>query len=119
MASHGGDMTGADALLEAHGLITGPRQSAYSHPSDDYGKVVAIFQALTGVALTVDQALLFMVAVKMARLRTNLTEGRLHWDSLTDAVGYLGCLAIHARASGMEGAAAKVQRPSDQYGHHH
>jgi hypothetical protein len=85
---------GADVLLEAHQLVTGPRQETYSHPYDDYTKVVAIFHALTGVDLSLDQALLFMVSVKMARLRTNLAAGNLHRDSLVDAAGYLACLAM-------------------------
>lgn len=91
-------LLGAETLLEAHHLITGDRQAAYDHPTEDYRKVVAIFRSLTGVRLTVEQALLFMVSVKMARLRTNLERDTLHRDSLVDAMGYLGCLAMtHAR----------------------
>jgi hypothetical protein len=37
-------------------------------------------------------ALLFMVSVKMARLRTNLEKNRLHHDTLLDALGYLALL---------------------------
>ena len=88
------DDNGADVLLEAHQLVTGPRQQTYSHPTDDYTKVVEIFHALTGVTLTLNQALLFMVSVKMARLRTNLEAGKLHRDSLVDAAGYLACMAM-------------------------
>jgi hypothetical protein len=86
---------GAEILTEAHSLITGERAAAYSHPTDDYGKVVEIFAALTGQRLTIEDAMLFMVAVKFARLRTNLDAGRLHRDSLIDAAGYLGCLSMH------------------------
>jgi hypothetical protein len=85
-------MAGADILTEAHHLITGPRQAAYSHPHDDYTKVRNIYQAMTGISLTVEQAILFMVAVKLARLNTTLQHGRLHHDSLVDTAGYLGCL---------------------------
>lgn len=81
-------------LQEAQRLITGARQKAYSHPLDDYTKVVEIFKALTGVQLTLDQALMFMVSVKMARLRTNLEKGHLHRDSAVDACGYLGCMEM-------------------------
>lgn len=88
----GKDLSGADILLEAHGLITGVRQNAYDHPAKDYGQTVEIFKGLTGIDLTVEQALLFMVAVKLSRLRTNLNRGSLHHDSLVDTVGYLGCL---------------------------
>lgn len=86
---------GADILLDAYDLVTGDRQRDYSHPSDDYGKVVAIFQTLTGVELSIEQALLFMVSVKFARLRTNLEANKLHRDSIVDAVGYLACLSMH------------------------
>ena len=83
---------GADILKEAHGLITGPRQQQYAHPLDDYTKVVEIFYGLTGIKITVQQSLCFMVAVKMARLRTAHERGEQHHDSLVDAIGYLGCL---------------------------
>lgn len=93
-------MNGAEILLEAHHLITGDRNTDYDHPLDDYSKVVEIYKGLTGIDLTVEQAILFMVSVKMARLRTNLDRGVLHRDSLVDAAGYLGCLgaAIHEDA---------------------
>ena len=86
--------SGADALLEAYALITGPRQTAYSHPADDYARTVAIFKAITGIELTTQQAILFMVAVKLSRLAHNLNQGNLHRDSLVDAAGYLGCMAM-------------------------
>jgi len=91
------ELDGAEMLLEAHELITGARQTAYSHPLDDYTKVTTIFEALTGVSLTVEQALLFMVSVKFARIRTNQERGLLHYDSLVDAAGYLGCFNMVAQ----------------------
>ena len=83
---------GADILLEAHQLITGPRQATYGNVTEDYSKVIHIFEGLTGIRLSLADALLFMVSVKMARLRTNLDKNRLHHDSLVDALGYLGLL---------------------------
>lgn len=103
-------LAGAELLTEAHGLITRARQDAYSHPTDDYGKVVEIFRALSGVSLTVEHALLFMVAVKFARLRTNFDAGRLHRDSLVDAAGYLGCLSMHLERTAAPGTVAHEQR---------
>lgn len=85
---------GADILLDAYALITGPRQAAYAHPTEDYTKVTDIFHALTGIRLSLEQGILFMVAIKLARLRTNMEDGRTHWDSLVDAAGYLGCLGM-------------------------
>ena len=92
MAEH---IKGADILLDAYDLVVGDRQDAYSHPSEDYAKVCAIFEALSGVSLSIDQALLFMVSVKFARLRTNLDRGILHRDSIVDSAGYLACMAMH------------------------
>jgi len=83
---------GADILLEAHQLITGPRNNDYGNVIDDYSKVIQIFEGLTGIRMSMSDALLFMVSVKMARLRTNLEKNRLHHDTLADAIGYLGLL---------------------------
>lgn len=84
---------GAEVLTEAFGLVTGPRQKQYDHPAEDYQKVVDIFCAFTGHRLSVYEALLFMVSVKMARLRTSIQRnGEIHHDSLVDALGYLACI---------------------------
>lgn len=90
---------GSEVVLEAFKLINGKRQADYSHPLSDYTKVRDLFEFVAGVSLTVEQAILFMVCVKLARLRTNLDKGVLHHDSLVDAIGYLGCLsmAIHKK----------------------
>jgi hypothetical protein len=86
------ESVGADILLEAHRIVTGPRNNDYGNVVDDYSKVIQIFEGFTGIKLSISDALLFMVSVKMARLRTNLDKNRLHHDSLLDALGYLGLL---------------------------
>ena len=86
------ESVGVDILLEAHLLITGARQASYGNVVEDYSKVITIFEGLTGIKLSLSDALLFMVSVKMARLRTNLEKNRLHHDSLLDALGYLALL---------------------------
>ena len=83
---------GAEILMEAYDLITGDRHKQYSHPLEDYTQTRDIFETLTGVHLTVEQAIMFMVSVKLSRLRTATSEGNWHHDSLVDACGYLGCL---------------------------
>jgi len=85
---------GSEVLLEAYNLINGARQDAYGHPADDYGRVTRIFEGMTGHRLTPIEGTLFMVAVKLARLGTNLERGVVHEDSVIDAAGYLGCLAM-------------------------
>ena len=91
---------GAEILLTAYNLVTGDRQNEYAHPYDDYAKVRDIYEALTGVSLTVTQAVLFPLAMKLARIRTNMERGTWHDDSVVDAAGYIGCLsAVHLRES--------------------
>ena len=85
---------GADVLLEAHNLITGDRHNAYAHPLEDYTQTRDIFEALCGVSLTVEQAILFMVSVKLSRFRTAMSEGRWSHDTVVDTAGYIGCLAM-------------------------
>jgi hypothetical protein len=92
------ETNGSEVLLEAHRLVNVDRNLSYGHPADDYATVRDIFEALTGVKLTVDQAIMYPLAMKLARIRTNLDKGVLHRDSVIDGCGYLACLAmIHAR----------------------
>jgi hypothetical protein len=91
------EANGAEILYEAYDLVTGARQQTYDHPAKDYQQAVEIFEALTGLHLTVEQGILFMVAVKLSRLRTNMERGCLHHDSLVDTVGYLACLNMAAK----------------------
>jgi len=98
---------GADVLLEAHNLITGDRHNAYAHPLEDYTQTRDIFQAMTGVSLTVEQAILFMVSVKLSRLRTALDAGRWAHDTVVDTAGYIGCLSMVYDKKGMVGNGAE------------
>lgn len=91
--------TGSEVCLEAYDLITGARHDDYDHPFDDYTKVAAIYAALTGVELTVEQAVCFPLAMKLARIRTARENNRWHHDSVVDAIGYLGCLAMIHKVS--------------------
>ena len=83
---------GTEILQEAYKIVNQDRQNTYGHPKDDYTKVTNIFEALTGKQLTLTEALLFMVSVKLARLKTNLDQGHLHYDTLLDTIGYLTCI---------------------------
>jgi hypothetical protein len=85
---------GAEVLLEAHNLITGDRHNEYAHPLEDYTQTRDIFEALTGIRMTVEEAILFMVSVKLSRLRTALSEGRWAHDTVVDTAGYIGCLSM-------------------------
>lgn len=88
---------GSDVLTEAWHLVNYNRQDSYGHVTDDYRRVTSIFRAIAGKHLHLDEAILFMVSVKLARLHYNLQRGELHRDSLVDAIGYLALLEqIHA-----------------------
>ena len=85
---------GAEICLEAYDLITGDRHKNYDHPFEDYTKVAEIFKGLTGIELTVEEAICFPLAMKFARMRTARERGLWHHDSVVDAIGYLGCLGM-------------------------
>ena len=77
-------------LSKAIGLVHGPRGRDYDHPYVDYLRTADIFRAMTGVELSVTQAVLFMVAVKMSRFRASPNVE----DHLVDAAGYIECLSM-------------------------
>jgi hypothetical protein len=83
---------GAEIISEAYNLITGDRQNDYDHPLDDYSRTVDIFRAITGIVLTAEEGILFMVAMKLSRLANELEKGLDVPDNTRDAIGYLGCL---------------------------
>ena len=85
---------GSEILTEAHGLVNGPRQATYSHPFEDYYKVKELFFMMTGIQMTVQNAVTFMICVKLARMATNMQRGDWHRDSVVDAAGYLACLSM-------------------------
>ena len=89
---------GAQIVNEAYNLITGDRQTDYDHPLDDYSRTAEIFGAITGHYLSAEEAVLFMVCVKLSRLWNELEAGLDVPDNTRDAIGYLGCLnMIRAR----------------------
>ena len=74
-------------LIEAERLVNGDRNESYGPPWVDYGRTVEIFAAITSIDLTVEQAIMFMVAMKLSR-QAHLAKR----DNLVDACGYLACL---------------------------
>jgi hypothetical protein len=79
-----------EILKRAHQITHGPRGDNYGPPHEDYARVAAIFNAITGgeVRDSADAAL-FMIAMKLARIGYNREKRRLHVDSVIDAAGYL------------------------------
>lgn len=85
--------TGAEIVSEAYDLITGARQNDYNHPMIDYQQTSDIFNALTGrSSMTPEMAVMFMIAMKLSRLMTEMKHGMDIPDNTRDAIGYLGCL---------------------------
>lgn len=74
-------------LIEAHRLTHGDRNAAYGCALDDYQRTTDAFEALTGIHITPEQGMLFMVCVKLSR------EAHKHrTDNLVDACGYLSLI---------------------------
>lgn len=106
---------GTEILQHAHKIVNQDRQNTYGHPKDDYTKVINIYKTLTGHQLTLNDALLFMVSVKLARLKTNLDQGKLHYDTLLDTIGYLTCInMIHNHTESTTNDTPKKPRPTNQ-----
>ncbi len=70
-------------LDEARRLTSQDRNATYGPADKDYGRTAAIFEQMTGITLTVEQALKFMLAVKLSRDAHCPKR-----DNLVDLVGY-------------------------------
>jgi len=91
VSEHSWDSTSAEAAR----LVFGDRGAIYDHPAIDYSRTAEIFAAITGHELTVREAVLFMVAVKLSRIGAALEHdfgAATVRDSIVDAAGYLDCL---------------------------
>lgn len=79
----------AKTLRTAETLINGDRAAAYGHPSENFGRIAALWNAQFGAKLaepfTAEDVALALVHLKMSRLANS--PG--HEDSLIDACGYL------------------------------
>lgn len=82
-------------LLDAYALVHGDRNGTYGPPAQDYLRTAEIFGATTGIELSLQEALLFMVCMKLSRISYGLDQAfpaEMLRDSITDAAGYLDCL---------------------------
>lgn len=82
-------------LTEALDLVDGDRQSMYGAPAYDYARVATITSAALSAEWTACDALVQMLAVKLARIghgvSADFTAAQLR-DSLVDLAGYAHCL---------------------------
>ena len=89
-------------LDEAISLVTGDRQDTYGPPAYDYLRVAAITAASLDTEWTACDALVQMLAVKLARIGHGVSadfSADMLRDSLVDLAGYAHCLhdALEAR----------------------
>jgi hypothetical protein len=75
-----------ELLEEAIRLTAGDRNKTYGPPTENMQATADLFFLVTGIRLDAQQAALFNVCMKLARLRTS--PG--HRDSHVDAMAYLG-----------------------------
>ena len=91
--------TTPNILQEAEAAVYGPRQAAYGHPSENFGRTARLWTAYLGEraphGLTASDVAMMMVLVKMARLM----ESPEHRDSIVDMAGYT---ATYARVRGLD-----------------
>ena len=70
-------------LKEAEAAINGPRNKTYGDFRENWERTCALFYQMTGIKLSADEGLMFMLCVKLAR------EAHSHKrDNLVDLCGY-------------------------------
>lgn len=78
-------------LMEAEGVVNGPRREAYGHPKLNFARIIALWQSyLDGrpggrmADLTEQDHAVMMILLKVARLQ----QSPQHRDSAVDIAGY-------------------------------
>ncbi len=72
-------------FLEKALMLVDVRGEEYGDLDENFERIISIFDAMTGIGLTCHEAALFLVAVKMARLKTSPDKA----DTYADAINYL------------------------------
>ena len=72
-------------FLENAMKLVDERGEHYAELDENFERIISIFDAMTGIGLTCHEAALFLVAVKMARLKTSPDKA----DTYADAINYL------------------------------
>jgi len=71
------------AALEAHELVNGDRAKSYGPIREDFARTCALFKLMTGIDMTPEQGVTFLMCVKLSRQ----ANGHKH-DNLVDLCGY-------------------------------
>lgn len=74
-------------LDEASKIVHIDRNASYGAPEDNFRDIAMMWSTFKGVHLTAMDVAVFMMLVKIARLKNNPQ----HHDSLVDIVGYGAC----------------------------
>lgn len=92
-------------LQEAQSLVYGSRNADYGHPYDDYLRNAGFLQIILkdklkdDAVITPQEAILFMICLKVSRLINDHTKR----DSIVDVAGYAECLSrVNRREAGLE-----------------
>jgi hypothetical protein len=72
-------------FLEDATRLSHQRGMEYGDLDENFERIISIFDAMTGIGLTCHEAALFLVAVKLARLKTSPDKA----DTYADAINYL------------------------------
>lgn len=75
-------------LQEAEALVNGDRQKQYGNPISNWTQTAEIASAMLGIKLTARDCVMFIIAVKLARLRYKYKR-----DTTRDISGYLEILS--------------------------
>lgn len=81
-------MSDETVLEEAQRLVFGPRQKAYGHPFDDFGRTGRMWGAILGIPdVPPEKVGLCMVALKVSRecnghARDNVVDGAGYWGTV-------------------------------------
>lgn len=78
-----------DILEEALRLTREDRQNDYGDPSEDFERTAKLWSAFKGVEFDSKDVAMFMILLKVSRLRHKYKK-----DSLTDIIGYSRCLNL-------------------------
>jgi hypothetical protein len=73
-----------NVLLEANNLVNGSRAQAYGDPAENWKRTAEIASALLNCEISPAEAVLFAIAMKLARLSRDPS----HRDSTVDLAGY-------------------------------
>lgn len=92
-----------DVLVEAHGIIRGPRLQDYGPPTKNFKRIADLWSAYLGDALdrpiSEHDVCAMMILLKQARM----ADGGYHRDSAIDTAGYAALQEILAEGIDIEG----------------